>query len=172
MKTETGSSASFASLAALAASAFLVSAAWAASWAAAAASSLDFALALAASSCVCSSSTCAAAFCFWSSAPPLGLSGLAAARPLCCDRERGIGASLGQFKLAQRRRERGRLLHRKGGSVLRLLSQPGGLLRLAGERFGARRRGRDGLRFRDEQRRMGKLDRLRVTRRDDHTRAD
>src|ERR1700694_3636643 len=61
MKTETGSSASFASLAALAASAFLVSAALAASWAAAAASSLDFALALAASSCVCSSSTFAAA---------------------------------------------------------------------------------------------------------------
>ena len=35
-----------------------------------------------------------------------------------------------------------------------------------------RRRRSDGLRFRDEQRRMGKLDRLRVTRRDDHTRAD
>src|SRR5260370_986736 len=79
MKPETGSSASFASLAALAASAFLVSAAWAASWAAAAASSLDFALALAASSCLCSSSTFAAAFCFWSSARPLACAVLAAA---------------------------------------------------------------------------------------------
>src|SRR6516165_7295976 len=79
MKTETGSSASFASLAALAASALLVSAALAASWAAAAASSLDFALALAASSCVCSSSIFAAAFCFWSSARPLARSVLAAA---------------------------------------------------------------------------------------------
>ena len=44
--------------------------------------------------------------------------------------------------------------------------------RLAGERFGARRRGRDGLRVRGEQRRMGKLDRFDVARRDDHARAD
>ncbi len=49
IKTETGSSASFASLAALTASAFLVSAASAATWATAAAANLDFALALAAS---------------------------------------------------------------------------------------------------------------------------
>src|ERR1700724_3261878 len=52
----------------------------------------------------------------------LGLVGLGGGERPLCDRERGIGASLGQFKLAQRRRERCRLLHRKGGSVLRLLS--------------------------------------------------
>src|SRR5262249_4301517 len=58
----------------------------------------------------------------------LGLVGLGGGERLLCGRERGIGASLGQFKLAQRRRERGRLLHRKGGSVLRLLRQLGGLV--------------------------------------------
>ena len=35
----------------------------------------------------------------------LGLVSLGGGEHLLCDRERGIGASLGQFKLAQRRRE-------------------------------------------------------------------
>src|SRR4029453_2349228 len=52
----------------------------------------------------------------------LGLVSLGGGERLLCDRERGIGASLGQFKLAQRRRERGRLIHRRGGGVLRLLT--------------------------------------------------
>src|SRR5262249_29683931 len=58
----------------------------------------------------------------------LGLVGLGGGERLLCDRERGIGASLGQFKLAQRCRERGRLLHRKGGRVLRLLTRSRALL--------------------------------------------
>src|SRR5262244_203843 len=52
----------------------------------------------------------------------VGLVGLGGGERLLCDRERGIGASLGQFKLAQHCRERSRLLHRKGGRVLRMLS--------------------------------------------------
>src|SRR3979409_1365361 len=118
MKIDAGSSASFASLAALALSAFLVWAALAASFAAAAASSFDFASALAVSSWVPRSAALAAAFCRGSSARALASSVLA-----------------------------------------------GGPLRVG-------RRGRDGLPVRHEQCRMGELDRLGVTRRDDHPHPD
>src|ERR1035437_8494721 len=71
MKIDTGSSASFASFAALAAPAFLVWAALAASFAAAAASSFGFASALAVSSWAPRSTALAAGFCLRSSARAL-----------------------------------------------------------------------------------------------------
>ena len=82
MNIDADSSASFASLAALAVSAFLVWVALAVSFAAAAVSSFDFASALAVPSCVPRSADLAAAFCFRSSARALASSVLAAASAL------------------------------------------------------------------------------------------
>jgi hypothetical protein len=81
MKIDAGSSASFASLAALAASTFLVWAALVASFAAAA-SGFDFASALAVSNCVPSSAALAADFCLRSSARALASSVFAVASAL------------------------------------------------------------------------------------------
>ena len=153
-------------------SAFLVSAALAASFAAAAASSFDFASALAVSSCVASSAALAAAFCLQLLGPRLGLVGLGGGERLVGGRELGVGAGLELFQLAQRRRERCGLARRCRGGFLRLVGRLGGLRGLAGERLGPRRSGRDGLRVRHEQRRVGKLDRRGVVRRDDHPHPD
>ena len=87
-------------------------------------------------------------------------------------RQRRVGAPLEPFQIAQRRGERFRLARRRHGGFLR---RGGGLDRLgglSGKRLGARRRGRDGLRVRLQQRRVGKRDRRRVVRRDDHPHAD
>ena len=102
----------------------------------------------------------------------LGLVRFGGGEHLLGERELGVGAGLEQFQLAQRHRERRRRARRDGGGALRLVGRLVGLRRLAGERFGARRRVRESLRVRHEQRRMGKLDRLRVVRRDDHAHAD
>ena len=88
------------------------------------------------------------------------------------ERELGVGAGLERFQLAQRRRERRCLARRRRGGFLRLVGRPGGLLGLAGERLGTRRDSREGLGLRDEQRRVGKLDRGRIVRRDDHPHPD
>ena len=155
----------------MAVAAFLVSAALAASFAAAA-SGFDFASALAVSSCVPASAALAAAFCFASSARALACVRLCGGERLLGARELGVGAGLELFQLAERRRERCCLARRCRGGFLRLVGRPGGLRGLAGEWLGPRRSGRDGLRVRHEQRRVRKLDRSRVVRRDDHPHPD
>ena len=87
-------------------------------------------------------------------------------------REFGIGAGLERFQLAQRRSERCRLARRCRGNFLCLVGRLCGLRGLAGERLNPRRRSGDGLRFRDEKRRVGKLDRGWIVRRDDHPHPD
>src|SRR5262249_16659408 len=125
-------------------------------------------------------STFAAAFCFWFSARALAWSVLAAASafsatasaasaPVLANSSLRSAAVSGAASFTPRAAEFFVCWSSLVASSASRASVSG---RLAGERFGARRRGRDGPRFRDEQRRMGKLDRLRVTRRDDHTRAD
>jgi hypothetical protein len=170
MKIDAGSRASFASIAALAVSAFLVWAALTASFAAAAASSFDFASALAESSCVPASVALVAAFCFRSSARALVRPG--GSEHLVGGGEFGVGAGLEPLQFAQRRRQRRRLARRTRYGFPGFVGCLGGLLGLAGERLGPGRRGRDGLRLRHEQRRMGELDRLGVIRRDDHAHPD
>ena len=83
-------------------------------------------------------------------------------------REFGVGAGLESFQLAQRRVKRCCRARRCRGGFLRLDGRPRGLGGFAGERLGTRRRSRDGLRLRGEERRVGKLDRGRVDRRYDH----
>ena len=80
--------------------------------------------------------------------PRLGLVRLCGGERLVGGRELGVGAPLEQFQLAQRRRERCRLARRCRGGLLRLVGRLGGLRGLAGERLGARRSSRDGLRVR------------------------
>ena len=179
MKIETGSPASLASVAALAVSIRLASAALAAASAAAAASCFAFKSALAASSCVPSASALAAAFCRASSAACLCLVNLGPGQSsrvgigggserLLGASKLGIGARLERLEIAHRSRRRGGLAlcrrERGLGGGRRL----GGIVRIAGQRFGARRHGVDHILLRHEQRRIGKRDRLRVGRRDDH----
>ena len=75
-------------------------------------------------------------------------------------------------QLAHGGRGRRRFARRYGCGILRLVGRLGGVRRLARQRFGARRRGRQRIRVRHEQFWIGKLDRLRIVRRDDHAHAD
>ena len=86
--------------------------------------------------------------------------------------ELGVGAGLEIFQLAHGRRRRRRLARRCGCGGLGLVGRLGGVRRLSRQRFGARRRGRKRIRVRHEQFRIGKRDRLRIVRRDDHAHAD
>ena len=159
-------------MAALTVAAFLVSAALAASFAAAAASSLDFASALAVSSCVPRSAALAAAFCLRSSARALASSVFAAASALSAAASAASALRLSDSSLRSDAVSSGRLAHRCRGGFLRHGGRLDGLRGLADERLGPRRSGRDGLRVRHEQRRMGKRHRGRVVRRDDHPHPD
>ncbi len=82
--------------------------------------------------------------------PRLGLVGLGGSERLVGVSELGVGAGLELFQLAQRHLERRRLARHCRGGFLRLFGRPGGLRRLAGERLGARRCSRNGLRPRHE----------------------
>ena len=102
----------------------------------------------------------------------LVLVGLGGGEQLLGEGELGVGAALERFQLAHGRRRRRRLARRYGCGGLGLISRLGGVRRLARQRFGARRRGRQRIRVRHEQFWIGKRDRLRIVRRDDHAHAD
>ena len=68
--------------------------------------------------------------------PRLGLVRLGGGEHLVGERELGVGAGLEPFQLAQRRRQRCRLARRCRGGFLRLVGRLGSLGRLAGERLG------------------------------------
>ena len=168
MKIETGSSASFASPAAFAVAAFLVSAAFSASFAAASASSFDLASAGAVSSRAAASAAFAAAFCFRSSARALAWSVFAAAIALSAAASSASALVLSDLRLrsdalsdpVSRAARRGGGLCRVGGLC--------GFRGLAAERPDLRWSRRERLLVRHQQQRVGKLDRGRVVRRDDH----
>ena len=86
--------------------------------------------------------------------------------------ELGVGAGFQQFQLAHGGRRCRRVARRCGGGGLGVVRRLGGVGRVAGESFGACRRGRKRIRARREQFWIGKRDRLRVVRRDDHPHAD
>ena len=82
--------------------------------------------------------------------------------------ELGIGAGLERRQIAHRRRRRGSRALCRRDSGLRRGCRLGGIVRVARSRCGERRHGVDRILLRHEQRRIGKRDRLRVGRRDNH----
>ncbi len=83
-------------------------------------------------------------------------------------RQVGVGARLESFQVAHRCRRRGRIVLCRRERRLRGGGRPCGIVCVLGQRRGACRHGVDHVLLRHEQRRIGKRDRLRVGRRDDH----
>ena len=114
----------------------------------------------------------AVAFCCNSSACALSWSVLAAASTFSAKASSASARALSNSSLRSGRGRCRRLARRYGCGGLGLVGRLGGVGRFAGEGFGARRRGRQRIRIRHEQFWIGKRDRLRVVRRDDHAHAD
>ena len=155
----------------MAVAAFLASAALTASFAAAA-SGFDFASAVAVSSCFPASSTLEAAFCLRSSARSFAWSVFAAASALSAAASSASARALSDVSLRSDAASDAVSRAAAAAAFLACVDRLGGLRGLAGERLGPRRRSRDGLRLRDEKRRMGKIDRGWIVRRDDHPHPD